>query len=176
MPNRLLSLSVTGRDLVQRQVQALSGNAIPALGRALFGEASELIAVSKAQHVPVDLGRLRASGQVVPPEVHGTRVTVHGGFGGPAAPYALYVHEGIGPAVGRPAFQPSRLMVEALEEWGRRHGFPRGSGFMIARAIGRRGFTGRKYLEHPFRARQHGFAARVATAFWAHLQRGGWPR
>lgn len=63
-------------------------------GRALFRVANEIIADSKANYVPVDTGTLRSTGAVqIEGGVGGGRVTVTLGFGGPAAPYALFVHE-----------------------------------------------------------------------------------
>lgn len=63
------------------------------MGSALFQDAEETMTVSKRDWVPVDLGVLRASGHVVPPQVSGTRVTVTLGYGGAASAYALIQHE-----------------------------------------------------------------------------------
>ena len=43
--------------------------------------------------VPVAFGVLRASGHVQLPVIVGRRVTVTLGYGGAAAPYAVFVHE-----------------------------------------------------------------------------------
>lgn len=59
-----------------------------------YREAEELIAESKPE-VPVDTGALRNSGYVEQPQVSGNKITVRCGYGGPAAGYALYVHENL---------------------------------------------------------------------------------
>ena len=43
--------------------------------------------------VPVDTGALRASGHVQLPVIRGKKVAVVLGYGGAAAPYAVFVHE-----------------------------------------------------------------------------------
>jgi len=44
-------------------------------------------------HYPGHPGSLRASGHVQPPVLEGGTIVSRGGFGGPSAPYAVYVHE-----------------------------------------------------------------------------------
>jgi hypothetical protein len=43
----------------------------------------------------------------------------------------------------KPHMPPS----DALEAWGTRHGFPKGSGFIIARAIAKRGLPARNFIK-----------------------------
>ena len=65
------------------------------MGRALFEEATEIMADSKTNYCPVLSGTLRASGYVDPPVV-GTTTSVtlgYGKSGSMAAPYAFIVHE-----------------------------------------------------------------------------------
>lgn len=64
------------------------------LEKHLFQEGEGIMAQSK-QLVPVDKGTLRASGHVQLPERLGNRIVVTLGFGGPAAPYAISVHENL---------------------------------------------------------------------------------
>ncbi|MGE3276726.1 MAG: hypothetical protein AB7O67_16565 [Vicinamibacterales bacterium] len=81
-----------------------------AAGAALYRRGEAIIADAKEHYVPVELGALRDSGYVEPPQLGGTSggrdasgrfvsgggsrdVTVVMGFGGPAADYALAVHE-----------------------------------------------------------------------------------
>jgi len=52
-----------------------------------------MMTAAKQDYVPVDTGALRASGYVAPPELLPTGATIELGFGGPAAPYAVFVHE-----------------------------------------------------------------------------------
>lgn len=67
-------------------------NAEQALGRALYEEANRIFNESQLL-VPVDTGTLRSSGQVTLPEQGPRGVSVTIGYGGAAAPYAIYVHE-----------------------------------------------------------------------------------
>jgi hypothetical protein len=114
-----------------------------ALETALYREAETVITMAK-ERVPVDMGILKNSGFVELPVMTDDQVTVTLGFGGAAETYALYVHEGIGPAVGRPAFMPP---VEPFIGWARRHGMPESAAYAIARKVGERGLPPRKYLE-----------------------------
>ena len=58
----------------------------------LYEEAQEIMSESKKQ-CPVDTGALRASGYVNEPEETKEGIYVQMGYGGPSAPYAIYVHE-----------------------------------------------------------------------------------
>lgn len=60
---------------------------------ALRAEAEDIMLKSKRDHVPVDQGTLRASGQVAEPVIRGSMVSVELGYGGAASAYALAVHE-----------------------------------------------------------------------------------
>lgn len=64
-----------------------------AIAPAVYAEANILMTKIKRDDVPVDTGALRSTGQVKQPEITGSAVRVELGFGGPAAPYALFVHE-----------------------------------------------------------------------------------
>jgi len=89
-------MTVTGLPLVQDALRRVGRNAPTALARALTEEAEEIIGESKLE-VPVKTGALRASGVVLPTVIaFGGAVTVEAGYGGPAAPYALAVHENLG--------------------------------------------------------------------------------
>ena len=55
-------------------------------------EGEDIIGEAKMQ-VPVDTGTLRSTGHVRRPKIANGKVTVEMGFGGPAASYALFVHE-----------------------------------------------------------------------------------
>ena len=63
------------------------------VSRALYSEAELIMARSKRDFVPVVSGNLRASGFVQRPRVMHDAITVEMGYGGPAATYALSVHE-----------------------------------------------------------------------------------
>lgn len=60
--------------------------------QALLEEAQEAFLISQTV-VPVRYGDLRASGTVTGPIVLGSRAFVGIVYGGPSAPYAVYVHE-----------------------------------------------------------------------------------
>lgn len=60
---------------------------------AMYEIGQEIMADSQENFVPVDLGTLKNTGHVEPPKVVAGQVTVRLGYGGPAAPYALAVHE-----------------------------------------------------------------------------------
>jgi hypothetical protein len=120
--------------------------ALRRVARRALREHGELVMAEAKKRVPVDLGVLRASGMVSAVEEEGTTLRITLSFGGAASAYAIYVHEGTGPAVGHGAYMPPPDVIEA---WAVRHGFPAGSGFIIARAIGRKGTKARKYLEGP---------------------------
>lgn len=137
-------------------------------GRALYREAERIMADSKQNYVPVDMGILRSSGFVKPPVVTGSSAVVEMGYGGAASSYALYVHEGTGPAVGRPPFMPP---VEVIRRWARRHGIDEAAAFPIARAIGRRGLRPLKYLEQPANVARNGMDQRLAADVRAQVAR-----
>lgn len=64
------------------------------IGAALQLEAEQIMEKSKERYVPVDMGTLRDSGTVEPPEKFITHVQVQMHYGeGAAAPYAIAVHE-----------------------------------------------------------------------------------
>lgn len=63
-----------------------------AQGRALFQEAHVVQKVA-LERTPIDTGALRGSYVVRPPEISREGQSVKIEVGGPAAPYAVYVHE-----------------------------------------------------------------------------------
>lgn len=66
-----------------------------AIAQAIWEEANMIFAKSQIL-VPVDTGVLRGSGGVSAPQMGNQGYFVDIFYGGPAAPYALYVHEIIG--------------------------------------------------------------------------------
>lgn len=73
------------------------------LNKARSGAASELAAIGEEimtdskQVVPVDTGNLMNTGHVAPVEEEPDGVSVTLGYGGPAASYAMLVHEDLTP-------------------------------------------------------------------------------
>jgi hypothetical protein len=156
-----MEFQLVGLDQVLRNVQRVGPFLSRELGAQMYEDSERIMTESKS-NVPVDLGVLRASGRVQSPVYTDRSVTVTLSYGGAASAYAVYVHEGIGPAVGRPAFMPP---VEPFEEWARRHGME-GMGFVIARAVGMRGLKPTKYLERPFL----NYAGTLPSAFATKLR------
>lgn len=76
-------------------LEEYSGKTLPgAIARGLtkWGETT-MGEIKGNPDVPVMDGQLRASGVVLPVEASGDTLTLTLGFGGPAAPYAIKVHE-----------------------------------------------------------------------------------
>lgn len=63
------------------------------IGGALYRRAQKIMSDSKEHYVPVDLGPLKSSGHVHPPEYLGRTVTVALTYGDASIAYALAVHE-----------------------------------------------------------------------------------
>ena len=80
-----------------------------------------------------------------------------------------FIHEGTGPAVGRPPFMPP---VAPFKEWARRVLGDESLGFVIARSVGRKGLAPRKFLETPLKARAGNMAARMAARIRRSLSGG----
>lgn len=76
------------RDLLKRHRE----KAISALKKELYQEGQGIMTQSK-ELVPVDTGNLRDSGTVQLPRQEGSAIVQEMGYGGPAAPYAIFVHE-----------------------------------------------------------------------------------
>jgi Bacteriophage HK97-gp10, putative tail-component len=115
-----IKIFLEGKDKLIAQLQRLTdAQYIPALSAALFQEGEALIAEAKLI-TPVDTGALRASGHVLAPEVRGKTVTVQCGFGGPAAGYAVYVHEDLtkNHPVGQAKFleEPAKRRASGMNE------------------------------------------------------------
>lgn len=156
-----------GKELAKSFARA-QDRALAELVRALQVEAEGVMRDSKRE-VPVDMGILRSSGFVNRPKVRGQGVSITMGYGGAAKDYAVYIHEGIGPAVGRPAFMPP---VAPFREWAKRVLGDESLGFVIARSVGQKGLKPRKYLERPLRKRSRGMGRRIARRVRKGLERG----
>jgi hypothetical protein len=100
------------RDGVSMNLRRLADRSPDAAGAALYVEA-EIEMTEAKQRTPVDTGALRGSGYVNPPQYRGREITVEMGFGGPAAPYAVHVHEDLD------AFHPvgqARFLASVIDE------------------------------------------------------------
>ena len=89
----MADIEITGAQRIAAALASLGSRGPVAIGAGLFQEAEAIMVVSKERYVPVDTGTLRATGFVEPPRLLPGQVSVRLGFGGPAAPYALRVHE-----------------------------------------------------------------------------------
>lgn len=105
---------MTGRQQVQARLRALAGRFPKEAGTALFQEA-QIEKTESMQRTPVDTGALRASHVVSSPDISNGRIGVVISIGGPAAPYALYVHEDLEAdhSVGQAKFLESTLVESA---------------------------------------------------------------
>lgn len=159
---------ITGLSALTARLARIGGGLPFVAGIVLRREAETIMTASKRKFVPVDIGPLKANGFVQPAVVTQAGVSVTLGYGGAAAGYAVYVHEGTGPAVGRPAFMPP---VSVIRDWAKRHNIPEDAAFPIARAIGRRGLRPLKYLERPLNEARAGMETRLAAALAREVAR-----
>ncbi len=120
-----VEFTVLGVTAMTAALQHLVATVPEAVGNALRAEAEIEMTEAKRRtpvwnparkvppgHVP---GTLRASGIVTGPTVDGADISVRLAFGGPAAPYALYVHEDMEAfhASGQAKFLESTLLESA---------------------------------------------------------------
>jgi len=89
------TFTLTGDVELQAVLRSAQLNAPKAVAQAIYEEAQVIFAKSQVL-VPVDTSALRGSGDVSAIQGSGQGVYVDIYYGGPAAPYALYVHEIIG--------------------------------------------------------------------------------
>ncbi len=131
-----ISLTMTGADIMQKHVQMLAAQVPHAVAAALTVEA-ELTMTEAKELCPVDTGALRSSGLAEPPVIAGRSISVTLGFGGPAAPYALSVHENprAGQTMGRSPSGATYQHYSRVGQW--------------------------KFLEMPVLARTRGFVTRI---------------
>jgi hypothetical protein len=89
-----ITATVTGQEAISRVLKRYRQDAADALAGALYMEAEKIMTAAK-ELTPVDTGTLRDSGTVLLPRSEGPVIVQELGFGGPAAPYAVYVHENL---------------------------------------------------------------------------------
>jgi len=121
MPDGMKVKMLGGKKLFA-QLKKYPGVAQLAVATGLFAEGTKILNDSK-ELVPVDTGTLRASGIVFPPSLNERgNLSVDIGYGGPAAPYALRVHEnpnaGVGSGVGQWKYleQPFRERSQGMNK------------------------------------------------------------
>jgi uncharacterized membrane protein len=90
------TIRIEGGEKVLAALRSYGDAAAPALGRALYGEANVIFNDSQ-EIVPVDTGTLKNTGYVHQPQSPAPGIVeVLVSYGGPAAAYALAVHERLG--------------------------------------------------------------------------------
>jgi len=87
-----ISLKIKRSANLMQALTRVSNNGIKAIEASLYQEGEAIMTESK-NIVPVDIANLKDSGHVSPPKTAGNRTTIELGYGGPAAPYAIFVHE-----------------------------------------------------------------------------------
>lgn len=81
-----------GTDAVRRTLERMARQIPNEVGRALYQEA-QIERTESMRRTPVEYGALKGSHELEGPEIKGRDVSVTILVGGPAAPYAVYVHE-----------------------------------------------------------------------------------
>jgi len=87
------NITASSKAMAER-LGMIAAKAPRALGGALYREAQGVMAQALPL-TPILTGALRRSGHVDEPEITGSGAFVTLGFGGDAAPYAVYVHENL---------------------------------------------------------------------------------
>lgn len=88
-----ISVDINGGEELLRKLKAMGPAGLVAARDALVRGAEEVATLSKSRFVPVLTGALSGTIHVPPPVASGNEVVVQIVAGGPAAPYAVYVHE-----------------------------------------------------------------------------------
>lgn len=86
------SIKLTGLNKLLKKFQRRPDE-IQKLTAAAINIEAEIIMAKAKVLTPVDLGTLRSTGFVKPPKFRRSKISISLGFGGPAAEYALFVHE-----------------------------------------------------------------------------------
>jgi hypothetical protein len=105
---------VRGLEKLNANLSKVFKDKLDAAIMALEAEA-EIEMTEAKRRTPVDTGALRASGHVKPARRNGRDITVELDFGGPSAPYAVFVHEDMEAfhRVGQAKFLESVLVESA---------------------------------------------------------------
>jgi len=156
------NIEFEGLKELRRDLAKAGGDLDDTLRQAMLHSLQLIASEAKAKkNAPVDTGRLRASIGAKTKEgireVKGVGADVVGRVGS-RVEYAIYQEIG-----RRPGKMPP---IAPIEEWARRHGMA-GMGFVIARAIGRRGLKGKRFLERAAKEK----AEQVARTFERALDR-----
>lgn len=110
----IVSYNLTGFDSVISKLKRIEKELPNLLDRAMVTEMNILMTESM-KRTPVEFGTLRASHHVLGPKREGDEISVGIFVGGPAAPYAVFVHEDLEArhTVGQAKFLESTLRENA---------------------------------------------------------------
>jgi len=86
------AIVIIGTALLQAKLNQAASVAPKAFASAGLEQMEEIMAKAKSI-TPVDMGPLRDSGHVLPPEISGDQIEIVAGFGGAASDYAIVQHE-----------------------------------------------------------------------------------
>jgi hypothetical protein len=105
-----MPVEIKGLIEMRAKLRRLAAEFPQEVGRALYQEAL-IEAKESMRRTPVDTGALRASHETERPKYEGREISVTIKVGGPAAPYALIVHEDLDAyhPVGRSKFLESTI-------------------------------------------------------------------
>lgn len=93
MASKTIRVKVDGLSAALQRLQELDERA-PEAASILLKQFVDTMVIAPAKDlVPVDTGALRSTLHASEPVIAGTRIDVQASAGGPAAPYALAVHE-----------------------------------------------------------------------------------
>lgn len=87
-----MRIQLEGTKELDRKLAAVKDAGPQATAQVLWETGQQILAVAQQDYVPIDTGALKNSGVVEATDTGGDFV-VTVGFGGPAAEYALFVHE-----------------------------------------------------------------------------------
>jgi hypothetical protein len=88
-----ISIEIKGAKEFTRRIKKMGGDAPHIAGASLYQSAEAVMTRSREEFCPIKTGALKSTGHVQHPQINGADVTVALGYGGPAAPYAVVVHE-----------------------------------------------------------------------------------
>ncbi|PWK07501.1 hypothetical protein [Tumebacillus permanentifrigoris] len=182
-----VDIKIAGLDKLSERVLEVQHKVINEVAIGLY-QGTELVMTESKKEVPVDFGNLRATGHVQQPVIEGAKVTVHAGYGGPAARYAFAVHEGTGiyGPEGKPfviTAKNKKILAVPFKNWGDRPVNPYGSKkfpmlskdgkfVLLGRRVKQKGIKGRKYLERPLNSNKDKIKARVDARVARALKEG----
>lgn len=89
---RNISMDLVGEEIIIAKLKKIARELPNEIGKALFKEA-QIERTESMRRTPVDLGTLKGSHEVSKPVQSGKDISVQIKVGGPAAPYAIVVHE-----------------------------------------------------------------------------------